>query len=234
MAENSHAHASNASYFYGPSVTFNLQSLQQGQINATGPSEGEVSPHAGGREALGGSPLLHSAVTALVSRLYRKKGLDLTLFANHSVFWATHEVAQAPTSEVCRLPLSKRQEESHKTLAEEARRERGVSVSCIPEEALQSLNTRPPQNTSAGDSRDKPAELLQAKRRDAAVTLLLQQLQKALPVRPANRRSTELRGTFAVHLICTAPCWEHLPATEGLEDIQVCGSSFKGRAAGMW
>lgn len=69
------------------------------------------------------------------------------MFENDSLFWATHEVAQIQNSGVCRLLLSKRQEERVIKLWQR-KEDRGASVAAFPRrmEALQSLRNRTPQN----------------------------------------------------------------------------------------
>lgn len=158
MAYNSHAHAC---CLYGPSLTSNLQSLQRAQIDVIWLSEGEVSSHTGGRNkrkaALPATSLC--CVTALVSCCCKGRGLDLAAFPNDAVFWATHEVAQAPTSGVRRLPPSKRQEErviKLRSRKEEKKEEDQSAAFSRRREASRRLKCRPPQNSN-GDKCDEAA-----------------------------------------------------------------------------
>lgn len=157
MANNGHAHAK--SDLYGLSVTSNLQTLKHRQISVTWSSEGEVSSHTGGREAVQGSLLLRSAVIALVSCLYRKRGWISLCLQTTLCFGPPMKLPSSNLRNMQTPAELKAGRESHKTVVEERRKERGTSVACVPKEgSIAKLNKQTTTKHSDGDRCDKPAE----------------------------------------------------------------------------
>lgn len=163
------------------------------------------------------------------------------MFPNDSVFWATHEVAQAPTSGVCRLPLRKRQEESHKTVVEEGRKERGRSVSCIPEEEEGGSAKLKKQTTTK--HRVMEADVISQLNHWRGSSDAQRSALHSNSSRNHVTRAQPARSAPVPQCVCCAPDLRSTPFLVGGSGCHlnawktprlVAKSPLKGRAAGMW
>lgn len=107
-----------------------------------------ISSHTGGRSKLKAARGVAALCHCFGLLPLQGKGTDLVLFPNDAVFWATHEVAQAPTSGGRSPPLSKRQEVRVIKLRSRKEERKGEDQSAAfprRREASQCLENRPPQ-----------------------------------------------------------------------------------------
>lgn len=119
--------------------------------------------------------------------------MDLVLFPNDIIFWATHEVAQAPTSRGRSLLLSKRQEVRVIKLRSRKEERKGEDQSAAfprRREASQCLEYRPPQTSDM---------IKQLNSQKGSSDILL----RAAGVHPAKTHSTKCPSVTDPH---STPC----------------------------
>ena len=163
-----------------------------------------ISSHTGGRSKLKAARGVAALCHCFGLLPLQGKGTDLVLFPNDAVFWATHEVAQVPTSGGRSLPLSKRQEVRVIKLRSRKEERKGEDQSAAfprRREASQCLENRPPQTSGV-------IKQLNGQEGSSNIRTELQAYIQPKRAAPSAR----------VCLLCTRPTQRSLPCDARLQE----------------